>query len=204
MVHGLGTSTQVAAWVVGIAATIGLAVGAVAGYRGGWVDDLLMRATELFLAVPRFFLVLLVLALFGTGTANLVLVLGITSWPVLARVVRAETLSVRERDFVEAARSLGASHGRIVARHVLPNVLPAAVAVIALVASRVVLLEAGLGFLGLSDSGVMSLGFLVSNAQRFMRIAWWMSVFPGAVMAAFVLAINLLADGINDSLTPQN
>lgn len=202
VVHGLGTSATVALSVVVIAAAIGLAVGAVAGYRGGRLDDLLMRATELFQAVPRFFLVLLVLALFGQGTTNLVLVLALTSWPVLARVVRAETFSVREREFVEVARSIGASHTRVVVRHVLPNALPAAVAVLALLASRVVLLEASLSFLGLGDPGVMSLGFLVGNAQRFIRIAWWMSVFPGAVIGLAVVGINLLSDGLNDSLSP--
>ena len=200
--HGLGTSVRVALSVVVIASAVGVAVGVVAGYGGRRIDDVLMRASELFQAVPRFFLVLLVLALFGQGTTNLVLVLGVTSWPVLARVVRAETFSVREREFVEAARSLGASDARIVLHHVLPNVLPAAVVVVALLASRVVLLEASLSFLGLGDPSVMSLGFLVGNAQRFMRVAWWMSVFPGAVIALAVLAVNLLADGLNDTFTP--
>jgi peptide/nickel transport system permease protein len=147
--------------------------------------------------------VLLVLALFGSGFQNMILVLGLTSWPTLARVVRAECLSLREREFVEAARSLGASNTRILVRHILPNVVPAAVVVIALLASRIILLEASLSFLGLGDPTVMSLGFLVANAQRFIRIAWWMSVFPGAALALAVLAVNLLGDGLNDMLTPN-
>jgi peptide/nickel transport system permease protein len=200
VIHGIRTSVVVVAWVILIATVLGLAVGLVAGYRGGWVDDALMRLTELFQSVPRFFLVLLVLALFGTGTDNLILVLGVTSWPMLARVVRADVLSMREREFVEAARSLGASDARILVRHLLPNVVPAAVVVVSLLASRIILLEASLSFLGLGDAGVMSLGFLVSNAQRFIRVAWWMSVFPGAALAVAVLAVNLLSDGLNDSL----
>jgi peptide/nickel transport system permease protein len=131
-----------------------------------------------------------------------VLVLGLTSWPLLARVVRAEALTVREREYVDAARSIGATDVGILVRHVLPNVLPATVVVVALLASRVVLLEASLSFLGLGDPSVMSLGFLVGNAQRFIRVAWWMSVFPGAAIALAVLAVNLLADGLNDVLTP--
>ena len=202
VVHGMRTSAVVVLWVVVIATVIGLAIGAVAGYRGGLVDDALMRFTELFQTIPRFFLVLLVLALFGSGTTNMILVLGLTSWPMLARVVRAEALSVRERQFIEAARSLGASNLRILTRHVMPNLVPAAVVVVALLASRIILLEASLSFLGLGDANVMSLGFLVSNAQRFIRVAWWMSVFPGAALALAVIAVNLLADGLNDTLTP--
>ncbi|MDQ4097234.1 MAG: ABC transporter permease [Actinomycetota bacterium] len=202
IVHGLQTSAVVVLWVVLIATAIGVVLGAVSGYVGGFVDDVLQRFTELFQSIPRFFLVLLVLALFGSGFHNMILVLGLTSWPTLARVVRAECLSLREREFVEAARSLGASSTRILVRHILPNVVPAAIVVIALLASRIILLEASLSFLGLGDPNVMSLGFLVANAQRFIRIAWWMSVFPGAALGLAVLAVNLLGDGLNDMLTP--
>lgn len=201
--HGMRTSAVVVLWVVLIAAALGVAIGALAGYRGGLVDDALMRFTELFQTIPRFFLVLLVLALFGSGMDNMILVLGFTSWPMLARVVRADALSMRERQFVEAARSLGATNTRILVRHILPNLVPAAVVVIALLASRIILLEASLSFLGLGDPNAMSLGFLVSNAQRFIRVAWWMSVFPGIALALAVMAVNLLGEGLNDSLTPN-
>ncbi len=203
IVHGMRTSALVVLWVIAISSVIGLVIGAIAGYFGRLVDDLLMRLTELFQAIPRFFLVLLVLSVFGSGTRLLIIALGFTSWPLLARVVRAEVLSLRERQFVEAARSVGASDARIVVRHILPNVVPAAVVMIALLASRVILLEASLSFLGLGDANVMSLGFLVANAQRFIRVAWWMSVFPGATLAVAVIAVNLLADGLNDTFTPN-
>jgi len=200
VIHGARTSMVVVTGVVVIASLIGLTVGIVAGYRGGWVDDLLMRITELFQSVPRFFLVLLIVALFGAGLDNLIYVLALTSWPTLARVSRAEVLSVRDRDYVEAARSIGATDRRILLRHVLPNVLPTAMVIIALTGSRIILLEASLAFLGLGDPTVMSWGYLVSNAQRFLRVAWWMSVFPGLAIAVAVLGINLMSDALNDVL----
>ena len=200
VVHGARTSIVVVLGVSALASVIGLAVGIVAGYRGGWIDDLLMRLTELFQSVPRFFLVLLIVALFGAGLDNLSYVLAITSWPTLARVSRAEVLSVRDRTYVEAARSIGATDWRIAIRPVLPNVLPTAMVVIALTGSRIILLEASLSFLGLGDPSVMSWGYLVSNAQRFLRVAWWMSVFPGLAIAVTVLGINLMSDALNDVL----
>ena len=200
VIHGARTSMIVVLGVSAIASVIGLAIGIVAGYRGGWIDDLLMRITEIFQSVPRFFLVLLIVALFGAGLDNLIYVLAFTSWPTLARVSRAEVLSVRDRDYVEAARSIGATDRRIVLRHVLPNVLPTAMVVIALTGSRIILLEASLSFLGLGDPTVMSWGYLVSNAQQFLRTAWWMSVFPGAAIAISVLGINLMSDALNDVL----
>ncbi len=200
VIHGARTSMIVVLGVSAIASVIGLTVGVVAGYRGGWIDDLLMRITELFQSVPRFFLVLLIVALFGGGLDNLIYVLALTSWPTLARVSRAEVLSVRDRDYVEAARSIGATDRRIVLRHVVPNVLPTALVVIALTGSRIILLEASLSFLGLGDPTVMSWGYLVSNAQRFLRVAWWMSVFPGLAIAISVLGINLMSDALNDVL----
>ncbi|MGI8984657.1 MAG: ABC transporter permease [Acidimicrobiales bacterium] len=200
VLHGARTSMVVVLGVSAIASVVGLAVGIVAGYRGGWIDDLLMRVTELFQSVPRFFLVLLIVALFGAGLDNLIYVLAFTSWPTLARVSRAEVLSVRDRDYVEAARSIGATDRRIIVRHVLPNVLPTAMVVIALTGSRIILLEASLSFLGLGDPTVMSWGYLVSNAQQFLRVAWWMSVFPGLAIAVSVLGINLMSDALNDVL----
>lgn len=198
VVRGAHTSLSVVLGVAVISAAIGLLLGSLAGFRGGLVDDLVMRFTEIVQTVPRFFLAVLVVGWFGTEGATLTVLLGLTSWPLLARVVRAETLSLRERDFVRAARAHGASTARIVGRHVLPHVVPTAAIVLALIASRVVLLEAGLAFLGLSDANVMSWGRLVNNAQPYLATAWWMSVFPGAAIAMAVLGMNLLADGFND------
>lgn len=203
ILHGTRTSLVVALGVVAIAATLGVFVGAVAGFRGGSVDELLMRGTEAVQIMPRFFLAVIVVALFGPGLDRVVLVLGLTTWPAIARVVRAETLSLARREFVDAAHALGATTGRVVVRHVLPNALPTALVVISLNAASVILLEAGLGFIGLGDPRAMSLGYLASNAQRFLRVAWWMAVFPGAAIALAVLALNLLGDALGDLANPR-
>lgn len=202
VIHGARTSMVVVVGVMAISGVLGLTVGVAAGYRGGIVDEVLMRVTDLFQSVPRFFLAILVVALFGAGVDNLVLVLGFTTWPMMARVVRADVLSMREREFVLAARALGASDARILARHVVPNVMPSAVVMVSLLASTVILLEAGLGFIGLSDPNAMSWGYLTNNAQGFLRVAWWMSVFPGLAIAVAVLGINLVGDAVNDVLNP--
>ncbi|HEX6210056.1 MAG TPA: ABC transporter permease [Methylomirabilota bacterium] len=203
IVHGARTSLLVVLSVTALASVIGVTIGAVAGYRGGGADDALMRLTELVQVVPRFFLAVLVIALFGPGLDRLVLVLGVTSWPAIARVVRAETLSLARREFVEAAHALGAPAARVLMRHVLPNALPAAVVVVSVNAGTVILMEAGLGFIGLGDPQAISWGYLASNAQRFLRVAWWMALFPGAAIALAVLGLNLLGDGLNDLLSPR-
>jgi peptide/nickel transport system permease protein len=203
IVHGARTSLKVVLSVTVLASAIGVTIGAVAGYRGGGIDDAVMRLTELVQVVPRFFLAVLVIALFGPGLDRLVLVLGLTSWPSIARVVRAETLSLARRDFVEAAHALGVPAARVLARHVLPNALPATVVVTSVNAGTVILMEAGLGFIGLGDPHAMSWGYLASNAQRFLRLAWWMALFPGAAIALAVLGLNLLGDGVNALLDPR-
>lgn len=201
VVRGAHTSLGVVAGVVVISAVIGVVVGALSGLRGGLVDDVVMRTVETVQTVPRFFLAVLVVGWFGPGLPLTVL-LGLTSWPFLARVVRAETLSLRERAFVDAARAAGAGDLRILARHIVPNVVPGAAVVLALIGSRVVLLEAGLAFLGLSDANAASWGTLVNNAQPYLQTAWWMSVFPGGAIALTVLGMNLLSDGLADVLDP--
>lgn len=202
VVQGAKTSLTIVAGVVVIAALIGIVVGTQAGLRGGLLDDTVTRITETVQTVPRFFLAILAIAWFGPGRTTLILVLGLTSWPLIARVARAETLSLRERGFVEAARAAGSSRTRILTHHIVPNVLPSALVVIALTGSRVVLLEAGLAFLGLADPNVASWGTLINNAQPYLERAWWMSVFPGAAIVVTVLAINLLADGVSQTLDP--
>lgn len=203
VVHGVRTSLGIALAVTLVAALVGVGVGALSGYRGGLLDDAMMRVAEFVQVVPRFFLAVVVIALFGPGLDRLVLVLGLTSWPWIARVVRAEVLSLRSREFVEASRSLGAPPARTLLREVLPHALPPAVVVVSLNAAGVILLEASLSFLGLGDPDLVSLGYLASNAQRFLRVAWWMAVFPGATIALAVLALNLLGDALNDALDPR-
>lgn len=200
VLHGVRTSLVVAGGVTAIAVLLGLAVGMTAGSIGGRVDDALMRSTEFVQVMPRFFLAIIVVALFGPGLDHLIGVLGLTSWPLLARVVRAEVLSLREREFVEAARADGAGRLRIIVRELLPNAAPAALVVAGLLAAQVVLLEASLGFLGLGDPNVVSLGSMASQGQAFLRVAWWLAVFPGAAIVAAVLGLNLLSDAFTDGL----
>lgn len=201
VIWGARTSLIVAAGVAVLVVVIGTAVGLMSGYRGGWVDDVLMRSTEAFQVLPRFFLALVVIAFFGPGLDKLVLVLGVTSWPLLARVVRAEVLALRSREFVEAARVQGATWSRILLREILPNALPPAIALLGLVVAQVILIEASLGFLGLGDPNVTSWGALASEAQRFLRVAWWLSLFPGLAILLAVLGLNLLGDAVTDALS---
>lgn len=200
VIFGARTSLVVAALVGVLVLLIGVVVGTISSYLGGWTDDLLMRMTELFQVLPRFFLAIVVIAFFGAGLGLLVLVLGLTSWALLARVVRSEVLSLKEREFVEAARASGASGTRIVVQEILPNALPAGLAFLGLILAQVLLIEASLGFIGLGDPNVVSWGYLASQAQRFLRVAWWMSVFPGLAIAVAVLGLNLLSDALTDVL----
>src|SRR5262252_3369866 len=203
VVYGTRTSLLLALLVSLLSGAVGIAVGSIAAWQGRRADDALMRFTESVQIVPRFFLAVIVVAVFGPGIDRLVLLLGLTSWPWIARVARAEVLSLKQREFVEAARSLGAGHVRILLRDVLPNALPPVVVVLSLSGASVILIEAGLSFLGLGDPDVVSLGYLANNAQRFLRVAWWMAAFPGAAIALTVLGLNLLGDGLNDALNPR-
>ena len=200
IVYGARTSLILAGGVALVVVVIGATVGLLSGYVGGWLDDALMRGTELIQVLPRFFLALVVIAFFGPGLDRLVLLLGVTSWPLLARVIRAEVFSLRQREFVEAARVHGASRARILLREILPNVLPSAIALLGLTVAQVILIEASLGFLGLGDPNVISWGTLASEAQRFLRVAWWLSLFPGLAILLAVLSLNLFGDALTDAL----
>jgi peptide/nickel transport system permease protein len=182
---------------------LGVIIGSVAGYFGGRTDDVLMRATEYVLVIPRFFLALLIVAMLGAGIAKIVLVIGLLEWPEVARVVRAQFLTFREREFVLAARALGLSHRRIIFKEILPNAIPPAIVVASFLVARAILLEAGLSFLGLGDPNLISWGSLLSEAQERMWSSMWLAVFPGMAMSLLVLCVNLFGDGINDVLNPR-
>ena len=167
-----------------------------AGFSGGLVDDVLMRITEVFQVVPRFFLALVVVTLLGGSIWLIVLVLGLTIWPGTARLLRSQVLTLRTRDYVLAARSVGVPEGRILLRHVLPGALPPVITQNGAAGRRRgILVEASLSFLGLGDPNVISWGVLLNDAQQLIRQAWWMSVFPGLAIMLTVLSLNLLADG---------
>jgi len=204
VVHGARTSLFVGVVVAGASLFIGTVVGGVAGFAGGKVDDLLMRLTELSQVLPRFFLALTVVALFGPSLTNVVLVLALTSWELTARVARSGVLAVKELEFVTAAEALGSSRWRNLWTHVLPNTIAPVVALSSLQVGGAILIEASLSFLGLGDPNVISWGYMLNNAQSFVRRAWWMSVFPGLAIAVAVLGVNLLGDALSDFWNPRS
>lgn len=200
VMYGARTSLLIAA-AVGLVSTIcGVTVGMIAGFYGSLADDLLMRGTELFQVLPRFFLVAVTIALFGPGVDRLVIVLGVTSWPVLARVVRAEVLTTRQLDYVLSSEALGASRFHLFRYVLLPQVTPAILVIIGLLMGQVLLIEASLGFIGLGDPNTLTWGILAGQAQGLFRIAWWLSVFPGLAIAMAVLGFNLTADMLSARL----
>ncbi len=203
VLHGARVSLLVGLLAAATATGIGILVGAVAGFYGGRVDAILMRLTELFQILPRFFLALVIVALFGQGIGKVILVIGLLSWPPAARLIRAEFLSLRNREFVEAARALGPSDLTIAVRHILPNAIPPAIVTGSLDVAQAILLEASLSFFGLGDPNLVSWGSMLNVAQPFLRRAWWMSVFPGVAIFATVVAFNLFGDGVNDALNPR-
>ena len=186
-----------------VALAIGVTLGAVAGYAGGWLDDLLMRFTEFFQTIPSFILAVVLVAIFKPNIVSIVVAIAIVSWPPVTRVVRAEFLSLRQREFVQAAEVLGFSRLTIVFREILPNALSPIIVLASLMVASAVLLEAALSFLGLGDPNLMSWGFMIGSGRSVIRIAWWMSVFPGIAIFLTVLALNLVGEGLNDALNPR-
>lgn len=203
MLYGARVSLLVGILAALTSAIIGIVVGALAGQAGGWVDDWLMRATELFLTIPTFFLALLVIALIGRGLEKIIVTIGLLGWPLTARLIRAEFLSLKEREFVEAARALGSPAWRIAVCTILPNALPPAIVATSLGVGEAILLEAGLSFFGLGDPNLISWGFMLQNAQGYLQRSWWMAVFPGLAIFVAVFGFNILGDGLNDALNAR-
>jgi peptide/nickel transport system permease protein len=197
-------SLEIAAAAVLIAGTVGVLIGMSAGFFGGWLDDLTMRISDAVLAIPIVLLALSVLAVVGGGIRNLILVIAFTQWMTYARTSRAETLTLREQDYVRAARAIGARNGRILRRHMLPHLLPSAIALATLNVSVAILLEAGLSYLGL---GVQppdpSLGSMLTDGRQYIFRADWLAIYPGLALLLLVLGINLLGDGISSFLDPR-
>lgn len=199
ILHGASTALLVAIPTALAAAVVGTAAGLAGGYFGGLFDEILLRVIELVLVVPRFLLALVVAALFGSDLWLVGAVLAFTFWPHTARLVRGDAISLRERPFVESAVAAGASDLRIVGRHLLPLVLPVIAVNTTFQAGQAVLIESGLAFLGVGDRDVISWGAMLSDAQSYLAVAWWTSLFPGAALALLILALNLLGDGLADS-----
>jgi peptide/nickel transport system permease protein len=182
---------------------IGILIGSLAGFFGGWLDGLLMRISEFFQIIPRFVLALVIVAISGSGLGKLILVIAILAWPQMARLVRAQFLSLREATFVEAARVGGMGPLALILREILPNALAPVVVTASLDVASAILLEAALGFFGLGDPNLVSWGTMLNDAQAYLRQAWWMAVFPGLAITLVVLALNVVGDGLNDALNPR-
>ena len=202
LVYGARISLIIGVIAIGIATLVGMAVGALAGYYGGWIDTMLMRFTDIMLCFPTFFLILAVAALLEPGIINIMVIIGLTSWMDTARLLRAEILSLKERAFVEAARALGASDARLILRHLVPNALPPVLVSATLGVAGAILVESSLSFLGLGvQPPTPSWGNLLMESKATLGVAWWLTVYPGAAILITVLGFNLLGEGMRDVVT---
>lgn len=182
---------------------IGIVVGALAGYFSGWIDDVLMRLTEFFQTIPSFMLAIVLVAICSPSLGSIVTAIAIVSWPPVARLVRAEFLSLRSRDFVKAARIGGHSHLDIIFRQILPNAISPVIVMASLMVAAAILIESGLSFLGLGDRNFITWGFMIGAGRTMIRHAWWLSAIPGLAIFATVLALNLFGQGLSDVLNPR-
>ena len=204
LLYGARLSLVVGFATVLISGLIGVAIGVLGGYYGGWLDDVLMRAGDIQLAFPVLLLGVALLSVLGPGLGNLILVLVVSGWITYARIVRGETLSLKHRDFVEAARALGALDRRLIWRHVLPNVWAPIAVVATFSVARTIIAEASLSFLGLGvPAPAPSWGAMLDEGRNYITTGWWLALFPGTAILIVVLVINLLGDWLRDALDPR-
>ena len=201
--HGARISLLIGVVATSIAIIIGVVIGAVSGYYGGWVDTALMRVTEAFQTLPNFLLLLVLVAVFGSNLMTVTIAIGVVSWPAPARLTRAEFLSLRNREFVQACRTLGMKDRQIIFREILPNALPPVIVYASVVMAVAILLESALAFLRLSDPNVASWGNLIGLGRDVLRIQWYVSAIPGLAILLTVLAVSLVGQGLNDALNPR-
>jgi peptide/nickel transport system permease protein len=204
IIHGSRIALSVGLAAVMISGVLGMAVGLVSGYFGGRVDDFFMRLADIQLAFPFILLAIAVIGVLGPSLRNIIIVIGVSSWVVYARVVRGEVLSIREREFVQAAVALGSRDWRILARHVLPNAFTPWLVVATLDMARVIVIESALSFLGLGvQPPTPTWGGMLADGRVYLSTAWWLATFPGLAILVTVLGINLLGDGLRDTLDPR-
>jgi peptide/nickel transport system permease protein len=205
LLHGASITLYIVTLVAATAPVLGLVVGTLAGYAGGWIDTVLMRLTDIFLAFPRLVLALAFVAALGPGIENAVLAIAITSWPPYARLARAETLTIRNQDFISAIRLQGASPARIIAGHVVPLCLSSVIVRVTLDMAGIILTAAGLGFLGLgAQPPIPEWGAMISAGRKFLLDQWWVATMPGLAIFVVSLGFNLLGDGLRDILDPRS
>ncbi len=202
-VFGVRVSLMVGIVAALISTLLGILIGSMAGYFGGLMDHAMMRITELFQVVPQFFLAVVLVALFSASVVNIIVAIAVLSWPAIARLTRAEFLSLKSRQFVDAARLSGASDATVIFREILPNAMGPIIVSSTLLVGRAMLTEAGLSFLGLGDPSRVSLGVMLYKSRPFIQFAWWAAMFPGLLIFLAVLSTNLIGDGLNDVINPQ-
>ncbi|MEM7496531.1 MAG: ABC transporter permease [Pseudomonadota bacterium] len=201
--HGAKTSLLIGLVSTLVAVFIGVIMGALAGYYGGWIDDILMRTTEMFQTIPSFIFAILLVAIMKPSIESIIIAIAVVSWPAVARLVRGEFLSLRNREFVQACHTVGMSDIRIMLGEILPNCLSPIIVIGSLMVATAILIESGLAFLGLGDPNIMSWGFQIGAGRTLLRSAWWVCTFPGIAILLTVLAINLVGEGLNDALNPR-
>ena len=201
--HGAKTSLLIGLLATIVAVGFGTIMGGLAGYYGGKIDDLLMRTTEMFQTIPSFVFAILLVAIMKPSINSIVIAIAVVSWPAVARLVRGEFLSLKNREFVQACHTLGMGDVRIMLGEILPNCLSPIIVIGSLMVATAILIESGLAFLGLGDPNIMSWGFQVGAGRTLLRSAWWVVTFPGIAILITVLAINLVGEGLNDALNPR-
>jgi peptide/nickel transport system permease protein len=201
--HGARVSLLIGIVATLLAVTIGVVIGAIAGYYGGIVDDVLMRITEAFQTLPNFLLLLVLVAVFGSDIKTVTIAIGLVSWPAAARLTRAEFLSLRSREFVQACRTLGMRDLQIIFREILPNALPPVIVYASVIMAVAILLESALAFLNLSDPNIPSWGNLIGAGRSVLRTQWYVSAIPGVAILLTVLSVSLVGQGLNDALNPR-
>ena len=204
LVSGARVSLQVGLLATGIAIFLGVVIGVASAYWGGWVDNVLMRFTDIMMTFPFFLLLVFIVYIFGPNLTLIIVMIGLTGWTGAARLVRSEALSLRTRDFILAARSLGASDARIIFAHLIPNVMSSIIVIASLSIPGVILAESALSFIGLGDPSVASWGRILNSGQQSLDTAWWVAVEPGVVLFLTVLAFNFLGDGLRDAFDPRS
>lgn len=204
VVHGTQVSLSVGFIAIGLAVLIGVFLGGIAGFYGGWTDALIMRFVDVMFCFPTFFLILMIIAMLGPNIYNVMMVIGITSWPGIARLIRGEILSVKEREYVYAAKAIGASDMRILFKHILPNALAPVLVSATLGIGDAILIESGLSFLGLGVQPPMpSWGNILTSGKDYIQYAWWLTLFPGLAILITILAYNMLGEGIRELIQPK-
>jgi peptide/nickel transport system permease protein len=203
LAYGTRTSLGIGTCATAIGVMLGVVIGALSGYFGGVVDNILVRLTEIFQTLPSFVFVVVLVAIAGPSIVTIACSIGLVTWPTIARLVRAEFRSIREKEFVLAARGLGYGHFRIITVEILPNALPPIIVTTSIMLASAILWESALSFMGLGDPNIISWGSMIGAGREFLRTNWYLAALPGVAIVFVVLAMNLIGDGLNDALNPR-